>query len=236
MARPTGAVPRPLHRARPAVHRNRVGAPGGQACPRSSAGGTLRVMTATRDPVSRRRRLPVLAVRRALRRGSNGQRRAAEAVKEVGASGDPPAARVGAPPHRGQGLGRPRARAVRRGGILAAAVAGAAVPRAAGQHRLPVRVPRRDDHQPDRGVAAGRIPPGVRAERRRPDHRAHDRRGAPPWSRRCRQLRLPDRSVGRLVGDRDVREHGDHRVRHARPARRGAAAGCWRSGSTCSPS
>ena len=40
-------------------------------------------MTATRDSVSRRRRLPVLAVRRALRRGSNGQRRATEAVKEA---------------------------------------------------------------------------------------------------------------------------------------------------------
>ena len=66
------------------MHRNRIGAPlGGQACPRSSARGTLRVMTATRDSVSRRRRLPVLAVLRALRRGSNGQRRAAEAVKEV---------------------------------------------------------------------------------------------------------------------------------------------------------
>jgi membrane protein len=40
-------------------------------------------MTATRDPVSRRRRVPVLAVRRALRRGSHRPRRAAEAVKEV---------------------------------------------------------------------------------------------------------------------------------------------------------
>jgi membrane protein len=40
-------------------------------------------MTATRDPVSRRRHLPVLAVRRAFRRGSTRQRRAAEAVKEV---------------------------------------------------------------------------------------------------------------------------------------------------------
>src|SRR4030095_9688321 len=40
-------------------------------------------MTATRDPVSRRRRVPVLAVRRALRRGSNGQWRPTEAVKEV---------------------------------------------------------------------------------------------------------------------------------------------------------
>jgi membrane protein len=40
-------------------------------------------MTATRDPVSRRRRAPVLAVRQALHRGSVRQRRAAEAVKEV---------------------------------------------------------------------------------------------------------------------------------------------------------
>jgi membrane protein len=41
------------------------------------------MMTATRDPVSRRRRMPVLAVRRALRRGSDRQRRAAEAVREA---------------------------------------------------------------------------------------------------------------------------------------------------------
>ena len=40
-------------------------------------------MTATRDPVSRRRRLPLLAIRRILRRGSRRPRRAAEAVKEV---------------------------------------------------------------------------------------------------------------------------------------------------------
>jgi membrane protein len=41
------------------------------------------VMTATRDPVTRRRRMPVLAVRQAFRRGSDRQRRATEAVKEV---------------------------------------------------------------------------------------------------------------------------------------------------------
>jgi len=40
-------------------------------------------MTATRDPVSRRGRAPVLAVRQVLQRGSNRPRRAAEAVKEV---------------------------------------------------------------------------------------------------------------------------------------------------------
>jgi membrane protein len=40
-------------------------------------------MTATRDPVSRLRHVPVLAVRRALRRGSHRPRRAVEAVKEV---------------------------------------------------------------------------------------------------------------------------------------------------------
>ncbi len=40
-------------------------------------------MTATRDPVTRRRRTPVLAVRQALRRGGDQQRRATEAVKEV---------------------------------------------------------------------------------------------------------------------------------------------------------
>jgi membrane protein len=40
-------------------------------------------MTATRDPVTRRRRVPVLAVRRALRRSSEQNRRVTEAVKEV---------------------------------------------------------------------------------------------------------------------------------------------------------
>ena len=40
-------------------------------------------MTATRDPVSRRGRAPVLAVRQVLQRGSNRPRRATEAVKEV---------------------------------------------------------------------------------------------------------------------------------------------------------
>jgi membrane protein len=40
-------------------------------------------MTATRDPVTRRRRMPVLALRQALRRGGDHQRRATEAVKEV---------------------------------------------------------------------------------------------------------------------------------------------------------
>jgi membrane protein len=40
-------------------------------------------MTATQDPVRRRRRVPVLAVRRALHLGSARQRRATEAVKEV---------------------------------------------------------------------------------------------------------------------------------------------------------
>jgi membrane protein len=56
---------------------------GGGACLRTSAGAHFEVMTATRDSVSRRRRLPVLAVRRALHRGSVRQRRAAEVVKEV---------------------------------------------------------------------------------------------------------------------------------------------------------
>jgi membrane protein len=40
-------------------------------------------MTATRDPVMRRRRAPVLAMRRVLRRGSGQPRRVTEAVKEV---------------------------------------------------------------------------------------------------------------------------------------------------------
>jgi membrane protein len=41
------------------------------------------MMTATRDPVTRRRRVPALAVRRAWQRGSDRHRRATEAVKEV---------------------------------------------------------------------------------------------------------------------------------------------------------
>jgi membrane protein len=41
------------------------------------------MMTATRDPVSRRRRVPLLALRQAVHRGSVRHRHAAEAVKEV---------------------------------------------------------------------------------------------------------------------------------------------------------
>jgi membrane protein len=41
------------------------------------------MMTATRDPVTRRRRMPAFVLRRAWRRSSDRQRRATEAVKEV---------------------------------------------------------------------------------------------------------------------------------------------------------
>ena len=55
-------------------------------------------------------------------------------------------------------------------------------------------------------------------QRDRPD----PARGAARRPRRRHQHRLRARAVGRLVGDRDVRQHDHHRLRHARPARPGA--------------